>query len=119
MTPHPRSRVVDVARGLLATQGLFWTVLGAGAATVAWPRLARATPMAGILVGLILANAAVFFALWYALGHPSRRILGASGLWSALNLALSFTDQIGWLDLVSAGLALAATVALAMAWRQA
>lgn len=112
-------RGVVVTRGLMAVLGVFWTVLGTGAATVAWPRLSRATPLAGPLVGLVLANAVVFFGLWRALRRPSRGILGAAGLWAALNLVLSFTDQVGPLDLVSAALALAATVTSTMAWRAA
>ena len=111
----PRSLVA--ARLLLAACAGLWFTLSLFSATVAWPRLAGATPLAPVLVGLMVANGAVFTALARALRRPTRFGLAASTGWAALNFVLSFTDQVGALDLASAGLTLGTLVTLATAWR--
>ena len=103
-------------RALLAANGLVWVGLGLQSALLVragtYPRSAMT------LVVLMCLNALVLLFLAYRLERKRTGLKIAAFGWVALNLILSFTDQVGVLDLVVAGLNLVTLVALAAAWRE-
>ena len=113
-------RLVAWCRSLMFLNGAFW--IGAGLWTVqSFGSRSGDIPVA-ILVGLMFGNAAFLFGLAYRLRGLGPSVLIAAPLWIAVNLVLSFTDEIGLPDLMVGLLNLVTLVLLlvlgAVWWRR-
>jgi hypothetical protein len=97
----PRS--VVAAQAIFVLGALMWLVL----AIVTLGRWASSRSI-GILIltALMVGNAAVMSGLAWGLRSQRRRIWFAAVLWAVVNVLLTFTDQVGIVDLISLALPL-------------
>ncbi len=88
-----------VTQLLLALNGLFWIGLGIYG-LVRFPVGDDHAVFAGVVVGLMFANALILFWVAWGVGRGNQRLYWLGLAQVGVNLILSVTDQIGAWDLI-------------------
>jgi hypothetical protein len=103
---------------LLGVHGLLWVVLAATWAATRPTGFGGATSMMALVVVLMLGNAGILIGAAMGLRTGPPWVLRAAMFWVGINLVLSFTDEVGLLDLLVGALSAATLVVLAVLWHR-
>jgi hypothetical protein len=93
------ARLLRTSRILLGTNGTLWVVLGV-TSLVRQAGGSSTTSPDGLLVALMFGNAAILITLALRLRATRVWMPRMAFLWVGVNLALSFTDEVGLADVV-------------------
>lgn len=113
MPAHGATRGLYAARALLAANAVVWLVLAVMTVARPWVSRAAAEGAPPLLVLLMLGNAAALLGLSRRLRPESVKSLVVAAGWVTANLILSFTDQVGVMDVSVALLNAVTLVAIA------